>query len=302
MKAIKDIWIVGDSFLQEVHKVILDICKTAREDKAQMPYIFDYYNVKFFTEKQLHPQKNVMACIINSLIEVLNENKTTLLRYLLIMPDADIMKFIDFYTYGVSTITGKCLSWMITTIKRIIEARKDELRKCKPGAIAANEPKIFWLSMMNKPGVQLSDLYTVREKYNTILKDLLALRKHHYLININDVVSHRWHFISNKYMNVRGKERMWGEIVRSIEEFDYNKNSVNISPAPTQIKQQHQSSGYQRKPIMSVKLTNEAAEYSTTSRYSTTQYQPNRNTRDTRDNRIPHNSRRSAPSATQRPY
>ena len=64
MKAIKDIWIVGYSFLQEVHNVILDIHETACEDKAQMPYIFDYYNVKFFTEKQLHPQKNVMARII----------------------------------------------------------------------------------------------------------------------------------------------------------------------------------------------------------------------------------------------
>ena len=101
---------------------------------------------------------------------------------------------------------------MITTIERIIEGQKDELRKRKLGAVAANEPKIFWLSMKSKPGVQLSDLYTVREKYNTILKDLLSLRKHHYLIDVNEVIAHPWHFIGNKYMNVRGKERMWAEI------------------------------------------------------------------------------------------
>ena len=159
-------WIGGDAFLHEVHKAILDIHDSAREEKSLMPYIFDYYNIKFFMEKQLHPQKNMMARIVNSLIEALNENKANLPCFVLVMLNADIMKYIDFYTYGVSRITGKCLSWMINTMEKIINAHKDELRKHKAGSIAANEPKIIWVTMMSKPGVQLLDLYTVHEKYN----------------------------------------------------------------------------------------------------------------------------------------
>ena len=88
----------------------MDIKVNAKDNRSEKLYAYDYYNVKFYAQNPLDPSKNVLANIRNQLVKAMNEHKERLPRLLIIFPEDDILKFINFYTYGVSTITGKCLS------------------------------------------------------------------------------------------------------------------------------------------------------------------------------------------------
>ena len=172
--------------------------------------------------------KNVLARIFNSLVEGLNRNKGNdpLPRLLVVIPDADILKFINHYTYGVSAITGRCLNWLITNMDRVIEAKKEQLQKKKAGAVAANEPKIIWVKMLDTPNMTYSDLMACRKKYNAILDDILAQKRNHYVIDINDEMYHISHFLWSNTLNARGETRFWREIDQLLEAFDYNREKL----------------------------------------------------------------------------
>ena len=198
----------------------------AADGKEPMPYLHDYYNISFYMAKQSSLIKNVLTRMFNSLAEALNLNQgaNQLLRIILVIPDSDILKFVNHYTYGVSVITGRCLSWLINNFEREIEAKKEQLRKKKPGSVSQNEPKIIWVKMLDTPNTTYSDLMACRKKFNSILEEILAQKKNHFIIDINDVMFHKSHFRQTNILNARGKERFWDEINRQVEEFEYNKD------------------------------------------------------------------------------
>ena len=187
-----------------------------------MPYIYQYYNIRRFTIDLFSKTANMMANVVNALIEAINE-KTKLLRFVVVVPDADILRFINFFSTCVSMITGKCLNWIINCMERIIDARKNEFRKKKPGSIAPNEPKIIWVKMLDRPNKEFNDLLSVRDKYNSILEDLLSTRCNHYIMDVNEEVCHPLHYTFHNTLNDRGKNVFWEIIDCQIEEFDYHK-------------------------------------------------------------------------------
>ena len=197
---------MGDAFLDDMYKTLQDLKTAAIDKKIRMPYIYKQFNVKLLMMGSLTQYKSVMARLVNSLIKGLNDSPTKLPRFILILPDADILRFLNFYTYGVTTVTGCCLTWIINTMDRLIETRKEQLRRRRPGAIVADEPKVIWFTMMNRPGIHYSDLYAVRHKYNKNLKELLDQKTNHFLLDVNDTICHPMHYISSKYMNARGKD------------------------------------------------------------------------------------------------
>ena len=42
---------------------------------------------------------------------------------------------------------------MILNIDRILDSRKDDLRRIKPGAVEPEDPKIIWVKMINRVNV-----------------------------------------------------------------------------------------------------------------------------------------------------
>ena len=131
----------------------------------------------------------------------------------------DILRFLDHYEYGISVLSGKCINWVVTNMERAIESRKEQLKRQKPGAVVPSEPKFIWVKMFNKVNGQ-SKMLAVRKRYNNVLEDILATRKHHYIMDVNEVMAKTDNFTSNNFINVRGKETFWREIDRQLELFD----------------------------------------------------------------------------------
>ena len=63
-------------------------------ERAVMPYLYEFYNVFGFTQLASSGVRSVLARVINSLIEGLNE-RPQLPRYVVVMLDKDVIDEID---------------------------------------------------------------------------------------------------------------------------------------------------------------------------------------------------------------
>ena len=87
IKAIFDIWIVGDHFLKETAGTLQAMMNEADMNKeAPQLYINKYYNILPYFKIG---EKNCIARVINSLIEALSEQKW-LPRFLVFLLDKDV--------------------------------------------------------------------------------------------------------------------------------------------------------------------------------------------------------------------
>ena len=201
IQAEKDMWLIGASFLQEVYSTLADMKTQASNQKQPMPYIFEYYNVSSYTQHPFTAPKNVLLQMTNELVKGLNEH-VRLPRMIVVIPDWDILRFIDHFAYGVSTVTGICLHWVINNMEHYIEARKDELRRKKLGAVTPNEPKIIWVMMFNRVN-GTSKMLAVRKKYNTVLEELLSKRRYHYVLDVSQAIEELRNFTHDNQLNMQ---------------------------------------------------------------------------------------------------
>ena len=73
--AVKDVWILGDTFLQKNFHDLTDIKESADQVQSQEeePYLFRYYNVKlFYAENQV--SKNILLRLTENIYRQLSMN------------------------------------------------------------------------------------------------------------------------------------------------------------------------------------------------------------------------------------
>ena len=146
-------------------------------------------------------------------------------RMVIIVPDADLLRFFNHYTFGITEIAEHCINWLIVTMERGIEARKDALRRRRQGAVNPNEPKVIWIKMLNRVN-GTSKMMKFRHKFNDALEQMLANRKCHYIMDVSEVLASPQNFTDRNLINARGKEVFWREVNKVIEDFDKQKISL----------------------------------------------------------------------------
>ena len=224
---------MGDIFINKIFYALPEANQNKyKSDKVQL-YLYDYYNVQCFVSNPLTKLKELPARVVNSLIHALNDNSDEedkksdikekkfapfLPRFILIVPDWDIVKHIGHYQYGVSIITEKLLKWIIMQMERAIAVRKEDLARTKAGATLPNDPKMIWVAMVDRVGC-FDCALSVRNKFNSVLETILADHKHHYIIDINRQLNDSTYFSANTFNN-EGAMRYLLEINQKIRDFD----------------------------------------------------------------------------------
>ena len=224
VRAWKDVWIIRDAFINETFDTLFSMKNQAKEEKRAKPYIFDYYNVKCFAVDPLSASSDVIANLINCMIRAINEN-AKLPRHIIVIPENNLVKHFNNYGYGINLISGGCLSYITCQMECVIEGQKDELRCKRPGAVAPSEPKIIWVKMFNRTANPSKEL-AVRVKFNTALKNILANKRNHYIIDVTNAMYKSDYFSQNNRITARGKSRFWMEIDQVIEDFNSQKRSL----------------------------------------------------------------------------
>ena len=196
----------------------------AKRDNHEVPYVFDYYNVKPFTT---HPDKveksevPTPARIVNSLVKALNESPK-IPRFIVVVPDWDILKYINHFTYGVEKLSRRNLRWMINNMIRAVDDRKEKLHKILPGSIVHSEPRFIWVKMLQRMK-SYEKILTVRGKYNSTLELALANERFHYIIDPNPILRDPDYFDRDNNLNSEGCLLFWKEIDECIKLYDDHK-------------------------------------------------------------------------------
>ena len=165
--AVNDLWIIGDKFVNDNYHALSKMKTEANIARRPGPYIFDYFHVSCFTPNPQSLVKDVLARFVNCLIKALND-ATKLPRIIIIIPDDDILCFINFVTYGIKQVCRSAISYVSTQMTRALETKKEQLIRRKPGSIIASEPKLIWVNMMDKIDVD-DEVLALRSKYNSAL-------------------------------------------------------------------------------------------------------------------------------------
>ena len=90
-----------------------------RKKEYVPPYIHEQFNVLAYYRQFTTGIRRCAAQIINSLIEALNECDH-LLRYLIIVPDKDLISDIDVFEFRVSKVVSDVVQWMLKEINMFI--------------------------------------------------------------------------------------------------------------------------------------------------------------------------------------
>ena len=165
-------WIVGDEFLHDIYHALQKLKTEAIIAKHHLPYVYDYYNITFFTPSPKSLLKNTLARVVNAVTKALNDT-LKLPRIILVIVDHDILKFVDTNEYGIRHIVSECLNWCITRINRAVDSTMDSLSRRKPGAIISGKPKIIWAKMINRRWDEDNFLLKNRNKFNDAMDDIL---------------------------------------------------------------------------------------------------------------------------------
>ena len=151
--AVKDVWIIGDTFIYNTFSVFQASKMEASIDKKKPPYLHDYYNVQFFCQAPLSSIRSTEARFINSFIKALN-GKTKLPKYVLLIPDTDIIQGVveRICDYGFKSVYYEAIDYVMREMNKIVGIRKEDLRSKRTGVLSNSiEPKFIWVTAMKRP-------------------------------------------------------------------------------------------------------------------------------------------------------
>ena len=150
----------------------------------------------------------------------MNDNER-LPRFLLIIPDWDLLRFLIQSTIsagmGIHQMITDILSWIVTNLARAIQSKKDSLLHRRQGAVIEGEPKIVWVKMLNRHA-EYNCILTFRTRFNNILEQLLANRKHHLIMSVE--MEDTNYFAPCNLLNAEGKTKFWRDIDQQIEKYE----------------------------------------------------------------------------------
>ena len=219
----------------------------AKVAKRPIPYMYECYNISCFTTNPLSEMHNMMARLVNCFIKALNDN-TILPRFVLLVPEVDLLSY--FSRNGMAAekefehVCKIGLKWIIEQLDRAIEIKKEELKKRHVGSITSNEPKIIWVSTINRPE-DLPIEKSSKDTYNAILENLIFDRNGHFILKVDQKLNDGEYFDALNSLNARGQKRFWQSIDDSLERFDYRRITLRPERDPRfyQVRQQSQQQG-----------------------------------------------------------
>ena len=227
VKAKEDIWFIGDVFIKDSIDALFALKKAAIVKKQPPPCIFQWFNVN-----GLHVSANCAiksaSRFINPLVHALNE-EPHLPKYIVIVPDKDILYFLNGKNNTSAMAIGSYLHYTIKQIDMYIDRRKTDLCDKKPGAVDPDHtiPKIVWVRMLQRPASNRKELYLLRGKSNSILEERLfdGNAESHFILSIE--VQER-HFDFTGDLTATGKAEFWKEVNRGLQKFD--KKEITLKP------------------------------------------------------------------------
>ena len=229
MEAFHDLWIIGDVFLKDTINSLVVMCNAAKSNKKlPMPYLYQQFNVLAYHNTRSSTFKDI-ARQLNPLLEALNE-RPKLPKYILLVPDHDIINETKAYGFGASYILGSAIHFLIRQMEMLISHRKIDMRDKKPGAYAEDTPTIIWTCMLKRPKMLntlgSNQALSLWGRFNSVLEECLAAGPDN--LRLISITVQDMDFDLSGYLTSAGKNTFWREIDRGIMKYDTGE--IKLSP------------------------------------------------------------------------
>ena len=124
--------------------------------------------MKVFTTTEEVFNRSVLGRMRNAFASAMNKNDK-MPRFIIIAPEVDLLRCINFDKPGISIILGRCLQWLADEIYSEVTNRR---LKLPARAVKAMYPQIFWVALPNH--TNFSDNQR-RFKFNQALQKIVPL-------------------------------------------------------------------------------------------------------------------------------
>ena len=231
VKALDDCWLVGDEFLKTIHRNLQDWKSDNAVDNLPTPFLYSAYNIMAWYKSSL-PQQPHIAHMLNAFLEAMNASPK-LPKYIIIIPDSDIIKGTRHLDFGVVCMLEEQVKWLMAQIFKYILRRCDDLQNKRPGALPNSEyPRIFWVLMMKRPwasNIHDKKVMGLRSRTNNIVARL-ASSEHSLETWSVDVGEGLQMFNHAGELTSQGQREFWKEINSCLKAFDWHQSDNMHTP------------------------------------------------------------------------
>ena len=227
MEAFKDVWLLGDEFLQSIFHELQDMKIEAKASNVDIPFLYEAFNVKYLHTKTL-ASSDVPARIMNGLVNGMKEY-VRLPKYLIVILDDELITHINHFDTGFRVMSGGLINWMANNIIRAIEFRKKDLLRIRVGAVSVGDPKVIWTKLMSH-NKGYDRVMTVKTKYNNTLDDILSQKSGHLIMDFAKAMEHPGLYTEKNSLTQDGRIQYWSELNHLMQELDAGK--LDLLPVP----------------------------------------------------------------------
>ena len=240
LEAIFDVWLVGDKTLDRTWQAYLDMetkarKKTGYQEAAEgivLPYAFEFYNVFKYIQLGSSGIRSMLARIINTLVEGLNQ-RPWLPRFVIVILDKDLIDEAGVFTLEdevLETFT-EMVNWLARQINIKIKRKHLNISHKNPGAVFGEDPRVIFVKMLRRAefypaSCRLGKICSVRTKFNECLNSAAA-EFDQYIMNITACTEKR-HFDVLGNLSESGKQVFWRDLDHLLERFD--RNDIQLLP------------------------------------------------------------------------
>ena len=137
--------------------------KNAHEENFYLKQNYDL--VPICNSKYNSQDCNFLSRFNNTVASGLNKIDK-LPKYMVMVLDDDLIRYVDFYNCGMSSLFGECLEWLITQVNKMIAKRKAQL---PAKAVHDDYPFIYWVAAPMHKNADLE----VHKKFNDCLESIV---------------------------------------------------------------------------------------------------------------------------------
>ena len=232
IQAFYDLWFVGDQFIKDNFNCFLDLSQ--QSDRQLINNTTEFYMRQFFNVKMVQksgelPTQSAMSRTLNALIDAVNRKDAKLPKYIVVMMDSDILRYLDMHDDDTAKMIPELVDWFVRQIHTVIRRKRIDILEKKPGAGCTT--KVIFVRMLRRIGVfddRTMAIGNYRAKFNDSLNNSAAKLNEH-MLTINSYNMYE-HYQKKGRLSESGHVAYFTKLDNLLHHFDTDR--IKLKPAP----------------------------------------------------------------------
>ena len=162
VRGIKKVWILGDNFLASTFRPCY------KKGTVDM-YLKNEFEVNAFCSSKFNDKnQNIISRMQITFANALNGSKHLPYAMMILMDD-DLIEYLNYKNFGVSTMYGTWVEYLIKELESLILAKKSYLPR---KAVMQNNPIVYWVALPTHKGMGYDDTL-MRTKFNLTMETVV---------------------------------------------------------------------------------------------------------------------------------